>query len=129
MANKAGDSPIGDRTNSQSRFVHYTISSIFFVSSDLIVRDTAMSHIFQVGKETDPNTVHCNCNHMTSFAADFFVAPNPIDIDKVIEGFKNIEDNVSVLILISLLSALYIMLVVYLRRKDKRDSEKVYMID
>ena len=74
---------------------------------------------------TDPSVVYCRCNHLTSFAADFFIAPNPIDIDKVIEGFKNIKDNLSVVILISLLCGFYILLGVYLRRKDKKDSEKV----
>ena len=62
---------------------------------------------------------------MTSFAADFFIAPNPIDIDKVIEGFKNIKDNVSVIILISLLMGCYILLLVYLRKVDKKDAERV----
>ena len=65
---------------------------------------------------------------MTSFAADFFIAPNPIDIDKVIEGFKNIKDNVSVVILISLLIGCYILLLVYLRKVDKRDAEKVCLV-
>ena len=85
-----------------------------------------MFRLFQVEKETDPSTIHCKCNHLTSFAADFFIAPNPIDIDKVIEGFKNIDDNVSVIVLISLLSALYVIFVIHLRRKDKQDGQKVY---
>ena len=81
--------------------------------------------ISKVDKETSTSMIHCQCNHMTSFAADFFIPPNPIDIDKVIEGFKNITDNLSVVVLISLLMGFYILLLVYLRRIDKRDAEKV----
>lgn len=65
---------------------------------------------------------------MTSFAADFFIAPNPIDIDKVIAGFKNIHNNVSVVVLLSLLLGFFILLVVRLRKVDKRDADKVNVL-
>ena len=73
---------------------------------------------------TNLSFVHCKCNHLTSFASDFFIAPNPIDIDKVLAGFKNIKDNVSVLVSLCLLAGLYIYLLVIVRKYDKRDVDK-----
>ena len=81
--------------------------------------------ILKVGDESDVARIQCKCNHLTSFASDFFVAPNPIDIDKVLEGFKNINDNVSVVVLLSLLFGLFLLLAVRLRRRDKEDASKV----
>jgi len=33
----------------------------------------------QVSSETNNDKIICFCNHLTSFGADFIVAPNPID--------------------------------------------------
>lgn len=65
---------------------------------------------------------HCLCNHLTSFGGGFLVAPNPIDFDKVFEGFKNLSDNVAVLATIVTAFAFYILMVILLRRIDKRDE-------
>ena len=78
-----------------------------------------------MGPKSNATVIECKCNHLTSFASDFLIAPNPIDMDRVIEGFKNIHDNVSVVVLISLLLGLYALLVVRVRKTDKLDSQKV----
>ncbi len=44
---------------------------------------------------------------------------------KVLEGFKNLKDNLSVFIFICVLIAAYILLLVLLRKKDRADSKKV----
>lgn len=69
--------------------------------------------------------MHCLCNHLTSFGGGFVVAPNPIDFDKVFEGFKNLSDNVSVFATIITALAVYILMAVWLRRKDKKDETMV----
>ena len=77
----------------------------------------------QVGEETKPDRIHCQCNHLTSFASDFLVAPNPIDFDKVFSA--DVGKNPAVIIAISLLFGLYFILVLIARRFDKKDLEKV----
>lgn len=69
--------------------------------------------------------MHCLCNHLTSFGGGFVVAPNPIDFDKVFEGFKNLSDNISVFATIITAFAIYILMAVWLRRKDKKDETMV----
>lgn len=77
----------------------------------------------QVGEQTKPELIHCKCNHLTSFASDFLVAPNPIDFDKVFSA--DLSKNFVVLLVVCLIFGLYIMLVVIARRFDKKDLEKV----
>ena len=79
--------------------------------------------ILQVGEETKPNLIHCKCNHLTSFASDFLVAPNPIDFDKVFSA--DLSKNFVVLLVVCLLFGLYLVLIVIARRFDKKDQEKV----
>ena len=78
---------------------------------------------FQVGDKTQPGLTHCKCNHLTSFASDFVVAPNPIDFDKVFSA--DLSKNFVVLLVVCLLFGLYFVLVVIARRYDKMDLEKV----
>lgn len=75
-----------------------------------------------MGSKTRVDRAHCLCNHLTSFGGGFVVAPNPIDFDKVFEGFKNLSDNVAVLATIVTAFAIYILMAVWLRRMDKRDE-------
>ncbi|XP_068694084.1 polycystin-1-like protein 2 [Montipora foliosa] len=77
----------------------------------------------RVGEETKPDRIHCQCNHLTSFASDFLVAPNPIDFDKVFSA--DVGKNPAVIIAISLLFGLYFILVLIARRFDKKDLEKL----
>lgn len=77
----------------------------------------------QVGDETSPARIHCQCNHLTSFASDFLVAPNPIDFGKVFSA--DLSKNPVVLIVVCLMFGLYFILVLIARRYDKKDLEKV----
>ncbi|EDO43195.1 predicted protein, partial [Nematostella vectensis] len=82
----------------------------------------------KVGNLTTLNKIHCICNHLTAFGGGLLVAPNPIDFDKVWAGFKNISDNLAVVVTIATGFGLYIVLVLWARRKDKGDMEKVKLI-
>ncbi|XP_070555890.1 polycystin-1-related protein-like isoform X2 [Ptychodera flava] len=65
----------------------------------------------------------CRCNHLTSFtAADFVVPVNKINFSRVFQ--IDIGDNSLVLATILSLFVLYLILAVYLRRKDKQDMKK-----
>ncbi|KXJ28705.1 Polycystic kidney disease protein 1-like 2 [Exaiptasia diaphana] len=78
----------------------------------------------KVGKNTKLHAVHCLCNHLTQFGGGLLVAPNPIDFDQVWAGFGNISDNLAVLLTICTAFALYILIGVLVRKKDKKDLLK-----
>lgn len=50
------------------------------------------------------------------------VAPNPIDMSQVFAGLKNLGDNLGVLMVILTLWILYALLVVWAKRKDRKDK-------
>uniref|UniRef100_A0ABM0GNB4 Polycystic kidney disease protein 1-like 3-like n=1 Tax=Saccoglossus kowalevskii TaxID=10224 RepID=A0ABM0GNB4_SACKO len=73
-----------------------------------------------VASSSDDGFIRCQCNHLTSFTASDFVVPvNKIDFGTVFT--KNILDNSSVLITILTFFVAYVLLAIYLRRKDKQD--------
>ncbi|EDO48596.1 predicted protein, partial [Nematostella vectensis] len=73
------------------------------------------------------SSIVCLCNHLSSFGGDFFVAPNPIDLDKVWAGFANIGKTKNFVVLTTLCTifAFYIIAVIFARRADKSDKQKV----
>ncbi|XP_019641534.1 PREDICTED: uncharacterized protein LOC109483019 [Branchiostoma belcheri] len=81
----------------------------------------------QTGRLTTPSRTHCLCNHLTPFASgsSFFVAPNSIDIVASILAFSDIASNPAVVITMAVIVVLYILVVIWARRKDKKDLEKV----
>lgn len=70
------------------------------------------------------------CTHLSSFGGDFFVAPNPIDFDKVFLEFTRLADtgNIVVLTTVFLILGVYIVAAVFARREDNKDQEKVISI-
>ena len=57
----------------------------------------------------------------------FIQAPNPIDFDKVFTEFANLAEsgNISVLVTIACAFLLYFVVLVFARKADKRDENKV----
>ena len=72
-------------------------------------------------------TIHCQCNHLTAFGGELFVAPNPIDFDKVFIELQHIPEtgNVAVIITVSCVFGLYLMLMLWVRKADQKDALKV----
>ena len=81
----------------------------------------------QVGPKTTLKKTHCLCTHLTSFGGGLVTAPNPIDFSKVMAGFKDMFSSGNVAVFFSIISlfALYILLAIYLRRKDIADYKQV----
>lgn len=50
------------------------------------------------------------------------VAPNPIDMSQVFAGLKNLGDNLGVLMVILTIFCLYFLLLVWARKKDRKDE-------
>ena len=64
---------------------------------------------------------------MTSFGGNFIQAPNPIDFDKVFLEFTRLGEsgNISVLVTIASSFLLYFVVLIFARKADKSDDNKV----
>lgn len=80
-----------------------------------------------MGPKTVARNLHCLCTHLSAFGGDFFVAPNPIDFDKVWAEFGNLAEsgNFVVLATVCSLFGLYFVGLVFARKSDKKDELKV----
>ena len=76
------------------------------------------------------DTIHCHCDHLTAFGGEMFVTPNSIDFAKVITEIQRIPEagNVTVIIAVSCVFGLYLILMLWVRRADQKDSLKVSLI-
>ncbi|XP_031571396.1 uncharacterized protein LOC116305596 isoform X3 [Actinia tenebrosa] len=81
----------------------------------------------KVGPKSNARKLHCLCTHLSAFGGDFFVAPNPIDFDKVFAEFGRLGEtgNFVVLATVCGLFGLYFIGLVFARKADKRDDTKV----
>ncbi|XP_078668767.1 polycystin-1-like protein 2 isoform X2 [Branchiostoma floridae x Branchiostoma belcheri] len=73
------------------------------------------------GALSNSTHMHCRCNHLTKFTG--LVAPNPINFSEVFT--KDILQNPIGLILVLSTFLLYLLLVLWSRRKDRHDLAKV----
>ena len=78
-----------------------------------------------MGELTSRWKVQCFCNHLTSFGSDAVVPPNTIDFSNVWAKFANLNENAAVFSTVISLIGLYIILLIWLRYKDKQDLIKV----
>ncbi|KAL9967119.1 hypothetical protein ACROYT_G025287 [Oculina patagonica] len=69
-------------------------------------------------------SLNCSCNHLTSFGGGIFFKPNPIDFDKVLVEFKNVEQtgNVAVIVTVAVVLVLYFTVLVVAGKADKADA-------
>ena len=79
----------------------------------------------QVGPRTSPYQTHCLCNHLTFFGSTFLVMPNAIDIHQTAELFATFENNPVVVTTVGCLCVVYVLVVMWARRKDAQDQAKV----
>ena len=126
-----------------SKFVSFvftpktTLFKMFYQRTLLKVPDYTVSYTFdfflmqQAGKNSTPTVIQCLCNHFTSFGGSFLVQPNKMDFSQVQVGFRTINDLYDVLVLVSVLLVflVYLISLIFARRADKRDLEKVNLED
>ncbi|KAM6223807.1 polycystin-1-like protein 2 [Rhynchocyon petersi] len=89
------------------------------------VQETWDSSGCQVGPRTTPSQTHCLCNHLTFFGSTFLVMPNAIDVHQTAELFATFEDNPVVVTTVGCLCVVYVLVVIWARRKDTQDQAKV----
>ncbi|NWX26062.1 PK1L2 protein, partial [Notiomystis cincta] len=78
-----------------------------------------------VGPKTNPSSTQCLCNHLTFFGSSFFVIPNAIDISKTAQLFGTFVDNPVVVTTVGCIFLIYVLVVIWARRKDIQDDAKV----
>ncbi|NXJ75146.1 PK1L2 protein, partial [Trogon melanurus] len=78
-----------------------------------------------VGPKTNPRSTQCLCDHLTFFGSSFFVIPNAIDVSKTTELFGTFVDNPVVVTTVGCIFLIYVLVVIWARRKDIQDDAKV----
>ncbi|CAH1785596.1 unnamed protein product [Owenia fusiformis] len=68
-----------------------------------------------------PESLSCDCNHMTAFSGSFFVLPNKVDPIDDAKLFLSFFDNPVTISTMLAVWFLYIILVVYARKHDRKD--------
>lgn len=71
------------------------------------------------------DVIVCKCQHLSSFAASFVVKPNTIDIVKSLNMFLKPWQNPVGLVLVCVLWLLFVLALLWARRKDKFDAVMV----
>lgn len=79
--------------------------------------------LHQVGPATTRFVTQCFTTHATSFAGDFFVPPNSIDWSKI--SLDELLNNPIVFIVVMVIFGMYFILLIWARRADKKDLDKV----
>ncbi|NWW09404.1 PK1L2 protein, partial [Oreocharis arfaki] len=78
-----------------------------------------------VGPKTNPSSTQCLCNHLTFFGSSFLVIPNAIDVSKTAQLFGTFVDNPVVVTTVGCIFLIYVLVVIWARRKDIQDDAKV----
>ncbi|KAL9952074.1 hypothetical protein ACROYT_G039278 [Oculina patagonica] len=81
----------------------------------------------KVGWKGVKGKLHCLCTHLSAFGGNIFVAPNPIDFEKVWTEFERLGDTGNFLVLstVCVIFGIYIVGLVFARRADNKDLQKV----
>ncbi|KAM4731296.1 polycystin-1-like protein 2 [Anableps anableps] len=79
----------------------------------------------RVGVKTTHLVTQCLCNHLTFFGSSFFVTPNLVDPSRTAELFSTFAENPVVVCFVGALFVTYLLVVVWARRKDIKDTVKV----
>ncbi|XP_060551059.1 polycystin-1-like protein 2 [Pantherophis guttatus] len=82
----------------------------------------------RVGPKTTPGDTQCLCNHLTFFGSSFFVMPNTIHVSKTVELFATFVDNPVVVTTVGCIFLIYLLVLIWARRKDIQDDAKVKII-
>uniref|UniRef100_A0A8C2TS20 Polycystin 1 like 2/pseudo n=1 Tax=Coturnix japonica TaxID=93934 RepID=A0A8C2TS20_COTJA len=78
----------------------------------------------QVGPKTNSRSTQCLCNHLTFFGSSFFVIPNAVDVSRTAQLFATFVDNPVVVTTVGCIFLIYVLVVIWARRKDIQDDAK-----
>ena len=83
----------------------------------------------QVHNQTSRRLTRCQCTHLTWFGADLFIPPNKLDIRASIKKLADIHKHPALLATFCVITGLYILGLVWARRKDRKDITKVSIVN
>ena len=78
-----------------------------------------------VGALGTPAYVHCQTDHLSTFAADMYVAPNQLNVQQALANFADLGNNAAVFATVLVLLLLYAVIGVLLWRFDRADLKHV----
>ena len=80
----------------------------------------------QVSATSSPQKTICLCNHLTWFGGGLLVAPNTFNVERELLKLKNIHEYPALLATVCTIVALYVLVLIWARKRDKRDAQKVF---
>lgn len=83
--------------------------------------------LVQVGPRTTASVTQCLCTHLTFFGSSFFVMPNMVDVSRTAELFATFVNNPVVVCFVGAIFLVYLVVVVWARKKDIEDVVKVLL--
>lgn len=78
-----------------------------------------------VGRLGTPAYVHCETDHLSTFAADMYVAPNELNVQEALANLADLGSNAAVFATVLVVLLLYAVLAVLLWRLDRSDLKHV----
>ena len=82
------------------------------------------NYLLQVSPNSTEDTIVCECSHMSAFSGSFFVKPNSLELFKM-ELFLKVFKNSIVVVTVCVAWFIYIVLLVWARRRDQHDTQLV----
>ena len=82
---------------------------------------------FQVHNQSTENLQRCQCTHLTWFGGDIFIPPNSLNIKASIAKLPEIYKHPALLATFCVIIGLYILGLLWARRKDRKDIAKVFL--
>uniref|UniRef100_A0A3B4C8N2 Polycystic kidney disease 1 like 2a n=1 Tax=Pygocentrus nattereri TaxID=42514 RepID=A0A3B4C8N2_PYGNA len=83
----------------------------------------------RVGPRTTSLFTQCLCTHLTFFGSSFFVMPNKVDLSRTAELFATFFQNPVVGCFVCAIFLVYILALIWARRKDLQDKVKVTVLE
>ncbi|XP_072177058.1 polycystin-1-like protein 2 [Diadema setosum] len=112
--------------------VDLSVYSVYAYAAECVVWDKEKemwdNRGCKVGPMTSRSLTHCQCNHLSHFAAGLVVLPNRIDFIKDAVLFTKILENPVTVITVATLFGLYIFSGVWARRRDRKEVEEARVI-
>lgn len=80
----------------------------------------------QVASNTTYDAQYCSCTHLTSFASTWIVPPTPLDFNYIFAN-AGFAKNLTIYITTIVIYVVFIFILLWARRRDRKDLLKVGM--